>query len=53
MLDVDGAVERADGGWTAHRPAWVYDPSASRVSKRRASGEAEVMVEYQSAASGA
>jgi len=46
ILDVDGAVERVDGGWLATGRPWAYD--TERVARVRAAraAEAEAMVAY-------
>jgi ATP-dependent DNA helicase RecQ len=46
ILDVDGAVERVDGGWLATGRPWAYD--TDRVARVRAAraAEAEAMVAY-------
>lgn len=46
VLDVDGAVRRVPGGWTATGVPWVYD--ADRYERVRAAREAEerLMTEY-------
>ncbi|MFF1872327.1 RecQ family ATP-dependent DNA helicase [Kitasatospora herbaricolor] len=48
VLDVDGAVRRVKGGWTATGQAWAYD--TARYAKVAASREAEqrAMREYAS-----
>ncbi|HKC27193.1 MAG TPA: DEAD/DEAH box helicase [Jatrophihabitans sp.] len=46
VLDVEGAVERADGGWTATGQAWTYDAprhAAIAAARRR---EQDVMRSY-------
>ena len=40
VLDVDGAVERVDGGWVATGRAWVYDAAAVRGDRRGAAPRA-------------
>jgi ATP-dependent DNA helicase RecQ len=47
VLDVDGAVERVDGGWTATGRAWDYDAEryAGIAAARRR--EQQVMRDYQ------
>lgn len=47
VLDVDGAVSRVSGGWTATGQGWVYD--AERYARVAATREAEqrLMVEYE------
>src|SRR5690606_34970997 len=47
VLDVDGAVSRVSGGWTATGQGWVYD--AERYARVAAAREAEqrLMVEYE------
>jgi ATP-dependent DNA helicase RecQ len=51
ILDVDGAVERVDGGWVSTGRPWAYDDE--RVSRIRAAreAEAEAMLAYGQAAS--
>ncbi|MBC7289727.1 MAG: RecQ family ATP-dependent DNA helicase [Actinotalea sp.] len=46
VLDVDGAVRRVPGGWTATGRSWTYD--AERYARVRAAREAEerLMTEY-------
>jgi len=39
ILDVDGAVERVDGGWQSTGRGWVYD--TDRVARVRAARDAE------------
>ncbi|MFK5689545.1 RecQ family ATP-dependent DNA helicase [Ornithinimicrobium sp. LYQ92] len=47
VLDVDGAVEKVQGGWTATGQPWVYDRERyTRVAEARVR-EAELMVTYQ------
>ncbi|WP_281964615.1 RecQ family ATP-dependent DNA helicase [Serinicoccus marinus] len=47
VLDVDGAVEKVRGGWTATGRPWVYDKERyTRVADARVR-EAELMVAYQ------
>ncbi|WP_130012182.1 RecQ family ATP-dependent DNA helicase [Serinicoccus sediminis] len=47
VLDVDGAVEKVRGGWTATGQPWVYDRERyTRVAEARVR-EAELMVAYQ------
>jgi ATP-dependent DNA helicase RecQ len=50
VLDVDGAVERLDGGWSATGRPWVYDAEryAGIAAARRR--EQQVMRDYQSGA---
>jgi ATP-dependent DNA helicase RecQ len=52
VLDVDGAVERVDGGWAATGRPWVYDAEryAGIAAARRR--EQQVMRDYQSGGSG-
>jgi ATP-dependent DNA helicase RecQ len=46
VLDVDGAVRRVSGGWTATGRDWVYDgPRYARVARARAE-EADAMRGY-------
>ncbi|GAA2388161.1 RecQ family ATP-dependent DNA helicase [Streptomyces viridochromogenes] len=46
VLDVDGAVKRVKGGWTATGAAWVYDAERyARVARQRAA-EQEAMRDY-------
>jgi ATP-dependent DNA helicase RecQ len=46
VLDVDGAVRRVTGGWTATGQPWVYDEARyTRVAEARAT-EQEAMREY-------
>jgi ATP-dependent DNA helicase RecQ len=47
VLDVDGAVERADGGWAATGKQWIYDAEryAGIAAARRR--EQQVMRDYQ------
>jgi len=51
ILDVDGAVERVDGGWVSTGRPWAYDDE--RVARIRAAreAEAEAMLAYGHAAS--
>lgn len=51
VLDVDGAVERVDGGWTATGQPWIYDAAryAGIAAARRR--EQQVMRGYQTGAS--
>ncbi|WP_010146158.1 RecQ family ATP-dependent DNA helicase [Serinicoccus profundi] len=47
VLDVDGAVAKVQGGWTATGQPWVYDRERyTRVAEARVR-EAELMVAYQ------
>jgi ATP-dependent DNA helicase RecQ len=47
VLDVDGAVERVSGGWTATGRPWVYDGERyARVAQAR-DREAASMLEYE------
>jgi ATP-dependent DNA helicase RecQ len=47
VLDVDGAVQRVQGGWVATGEPWVYDAERyARVAAAR-SAEAEAMLVYQ------
>ncbi|WP_237141456.1 RecQ family ATP-dependent DNA helicase [Serinicoccus hydrothermalis] len=47
VLDVDGAVGKVPGGWTATGRPWVYDKERyTRVAEARVR-EAELMVAYQ------
>ena len=47
VLDVDGAVTRVPGGWTATGAAWVYDAERyARVSQAR-DREQDLMVAYE------
>ncbi|MDO5741111.1 MAG: RecQ family ATP-dependent DNA helicase [Ornithinimicrobium sp.] len=47
VLDVDGAVEKVQGGWTATGKPWAYDKERyQRVADARIR-EAELMVGYQ------
>ncbi|WP_151524232.1 RecQ family ATP-dependent DNA helicase [Serinicoccus kebangsaanensis] len=47
VLDVDGAVTKVQGGWTATGEPWVYDRERyTRVAEARVR-EAELMVGYQ------
>jgi ATP-dependent DNA helicase RecQ len=46
VLDVDGAVRRVGGGWTATGQPWAYDADRyARVAQARAS-EQQAMLEY-------
>ena len=46
VLDVDGAVRRTRGGWTATGEPWTYDaPRLRRVAETR-TAEQETMLEY-------
>jgi ATP-dependent DNA helicase RecQ len=46
VLDVDGAVERVKGGWTATGTPWTYDAERyARVARRRAA-EQRAMRDY-------
>ncbi|HVN13719.1 MAG TPA: DEAD/DEAH box helicase [Kineosporiaceae bacterium] len=50
VLDVDGAVERVQGGWTSTGRGWVYDEERyARVAAGR-EAEAKAMLAYQRAA---
>jgi len=50
VLDVDGAVKRVEGGWTATGQAWVYDGERyARVAADR-SAEQHAMREYAATA---
>jgi len=50
VLDVDGAVRRVSGGWTATRVDWSYDEARyARVAASR-DAEAAAMVAYQNTA---
>lgn len=47
VLDVDGAVTRVTGGWTATGAPWTYDADRyARVAATRAA-EQELMVDYE------
>ncbi|WP_131104074.1 RecQ family ATP-dependent DNA helicase [Ornithinimicrobium sufpigmenti] len=47
VLDVDGAVEKVQGGWTSTGQPWVYDKERyTRVADARVR-EAEFMLSYQ------
>ena len=47
VLDVDGAVQRVPGGWTATGQPWMYDAERyQRVSEAR-SREQQLMVDYE------
>ncbi|MGO4956227.1 RecQ family ATP-dependent DNA helicase [Luteococcus sp. Sow4_B9] len=47
VLDVDGAVQRVKGGWTATGRPWVYDAERySRVAQAR-EREQQMMLDYQ------
>lgn len=47
VLDVDGAVEKVQGGWAATGQPWVYDRERyARVAEARVR-EAELMLAYQ------
>jgi ATP-dependent DNA helicase RecQ len=47
VLDVDGAVQRVQGGWTATGAPWSYDAERyDRVSEAR-SREQQLMVDYE------
>jgi ATP-dependent DNA helicase RecQ len=47
VLDVDGAVTRVSGGWTATGRPWVYDAERyARVTETR-KGEQDLMVLYE------
>ncbi|MEL4504936.1 RecQ family ATP-dependent DNA helicase [Luteococcus sp. H138] len=47
VLDVDGAVQRVKGGWTATGQPWVYDAERyARVAQAR-QREQQLMVDYQ------
>jgi ATP-dependent DNA helicase RecQ len=46
VLDVDGAVERVDGGWIATGQPWVYDTErVARITAAR-TAEADAMLAY-------
>lgn len=47
VLDVDGAVDRVQGGWTATGRPWVYDEERySRIAAERVA-EQQHMIEYE------
>lgn len=47
VLDVDGAVQRVKGGWTATGQPWVYDADRyARVAQAR-QREQQLMLDYQ------
>ncbi|WP_420174451.1 RecQ family ATP-dependent DNA helicase [Luteococcus sp. OSA5] len=47
VLDVDGAVQRVKGGWTATGQPWVYDAQRyARVAEAR-QREQQLMLDYQ------
>jgi ATP-dependent DNA helicase RecQ len=47
VLDVDGAVQRVQGGWTATGSAWAYDEERyARVTAAR-EREQQLMVDYE------
>lgn len=47
VLDVDGAVARVRGGWTATGEAWTYDEERYRRIAAERVAEQEHMVEYE------
>ncbi len=50
VLDVDGAVERVDGGWSATGQPWAYDAERYAGIARARRREQQVMRDYQSGA---
>ena len=46
VLDVDGAVERVDGGWIATGRPWVYDTERVARIKAARTAEADSMLAY-------
>ncbi|MFI6645128.1 RecQ family ATP-dependent DNA helicase [Streptomyces sp. NPDC050504] len=46
VLDVDGAVHRVKGGWTATGQPWVYDTERYAWVARQRSAEQQAMREY-------
>jgi ATP-dependent DNA helicase RecQ len=46
VLDVDGAVRRVKGGWTATATEWTYDAERYRNVARQRRVEQEAMLEY-------
>ncbi|WP_163505470.1 RecQ family ATP-dependent DNA helicase [Fodinicola acaciae] len=50
VLDVDGAVERAEGGWIATGQEWVYDRERYEAIAAARKAEQAVMRDYMSGA---
>ncbi|NJQ01955.1 RecQ family ATP-dependent DNA helicase [Streptomyces zingiberis] len=48
VLDVDGAVQRVKGGWTATGAEWVYDAERYAWVARQRAAEQQAMREYAS-----
>nr|WP_221377110.1 DEAD/DEAH box helicase [Actinoplanes polyasparticus] len=48
VLDVDGAVRRARGGWLATGEPWTYDSARLRRVAEARSAEQKTMIEYAS-----
>jgi ATP-dependent DNA helicase RecQ len=48
VLDVDGAVKRVKGGWTATGAAWVYDAERYAWVARQRAAEQQAMRDYVS-----
>ncbi|SHN26726.1 ATP-dependent DNA helicase, RecQ-like [Streptomyces yunnanensis] len=46
VLDVDGAVKRVKGGWTATGAAWVYDAERYAWVARQRAAEQQAMRDY-------
>ena len=46
VLDVDGAVRRTKGGWTATGEPWTYDTARLRRVAEARTAEQETMLEY-------
>jgi ATP-dependent DNA helicase RecQ len=46
VLDVDGAVRRARGGWLATGEQWIYDTARLRRVAEARSAEQKTMIEY-------
>ncbi|MFJ6615661.1 RecQ family ATP-dependent DNA helicase [Streptomyces sp. NPDC091289] len=49
VLDVDGAVKRVKGGWSATGEAWVYDSERYAWVARQRAAEQQAMRDYVSA----
>ncbi|MDN5757723.1 MAG: DEAD/DEAH box helicase [Tomitella sp.] len=47
VLDVEGAVRRVRGGWTATGAAWVYDTERYAALARARRAEQQAMLEYE------
>ena len=47
VLDVEGAVQRVPGGWTATGQSWVYDAERYERVARARSLEQDLMVDYE------